>query len=531
LAGIDAELPAPPNRRPATPEWSLRRIIFWLCLLALIVSVLGVAMIGHRADDAYVTYRYAKNVLAGKGFVFNEGEPVLGTTSPFHAFMLVALGWAFSDLPTVANTISAVSAFVLSATILLIGVSVGAPRAGGAGAVMVATCTHTFLFAPLETVFAAALSWLLILFHIRRRWLPFAATAAIALMTRADSLLLVGFLTAVDLFRSRRPGQTFRIVGLILGLTSPWLLYATIVFGSPIPNTAFAKSGWAGQTSAFLSEMWPKVFSDLLLGSPVASIVVIVMSFIGAAVVVVDRRLRVLWIVPVWMVLYVVAYTALGLSYAFSWYYYPLVCGCLVLAGYGIDWLLREIDARLPGLRGAGRRIIAATAAAAAVGLVAWQVSHTLAVARQLPTAKWSGARDTIYRNVAEWLNANARPGSSVAMCEVGAIAYYSDVRVIDLWGLVTPAVIEHVKHGDFEWAVRHFRPDFVVSHYRKKGTKPGPTRWLTSSYHDYRLVQSFETAAYPFIIDLYQRRTAGPGAGNIDVGERPRFVYSGAEQ
>jgi hypothetical protein len=155
--------------------------------------------------------------------------------------------------------------------------------------------------------------------------------------------------------------------------------------------------------------------------------------------------------------------------------------------------------------------LISVAAVLGAVILVAWQIGHGLTVAADMPTAKWSGARDEIYRSVASWLNDHAYARASVAMCEVGAIAYYSEIRVIDLWGLVTPAVIEHVKRGDHEWGVRHFRPDFVVSHYRKKGAHPGPTRWLRKSYDDYELVESFETEAYPFVIDLYRRRATTP--------------------
>jgi hypothetical protein len=33
-------------------------------------------------DDAFIIFRYAKNLVAGHGFVYNPGERVLGTTAP-----------------------------------------------------------------------------------------------------------------------------------------------------------------------------------------------------------------------------------------------------------------------------------------------------------------------------------------------------------------------------------------------------------------------------------------------------------------
>jgi hypothetical protein len=43
-------------------------------------------------DDAYITLRYAANLIKGWGFVFNAGERVLGTTSPLFALLLAAGG-------------------------------------------------------------------------------------------------------------------------------------------------------------------------------------------------------------------------------------------------------------------------------------------------------------------------------------------------------------------------------------------------------------------------------------------------------
>lgn len=70
--------------------------------LAILVGFLGYCMRSQRIDDAYITYRYARNLLSGNGFVFNPGEPILVTTPPLHGLLLAILG-AVTDLPTVAN--------------------------------------------------------------------------------------------------------------------------------------------------------------------------------------------------------------------------------------------------------------------------------------------------------------------------------------------------------------------------------------------------------------------------------------------
>jgi hypothetical protein len=72
-------------------------------LLAIVLRVIA----GPRViDDAYILFRYAQNLLAGNGFVFNPGEPVFGITTPLFGGLLAALAAVsggttapFPDLP------------------------------------------------------------------------------------------------------------------------------------------------------------------------------------------------------------------------------------------------------------------------------------------------------------------------------------------------------------------------------------------------------------------------------------------------
>src|SRR5438093_3627463 len=52
-------------------------------------------------DDAFITYRYARNFAEGLGLVYNPGQAVLGTTTPLYALMMAALyRFGVTDLPT-----------------------------------------------------------------------------------------------------------------------------------------------------------------------------------------------------------------------------------------------------------------------------------------------------------------------------------------------------------------------------------------------------------------------------------------------
>ncbi len=43
-------------------------------------------------DDPFITFRYAQNLLAGNGLVYNLDERVLSTTTPLFAIWLAFLG-------------------------------------------------------------------------------------------------------------------------------------------------------------------------------------------------------------------------------------------------------------------------------------------------------------------------------------------------------------------------------------------------------------------------------------------------------
>ena len=69
--------------------------------LALLVAFSTVVFLWSNApydiDDAPITYRYAQNLADGKGFVYNEGEYIQGTTTPLYTLALAALHGPAAD--------------------------------------------------------------------------------------------------------------------------------------------------------------------------------------------------------------------------------------------------------------------------------------------------------------------------------------------------------------------------------------------------------------------------------------------------
>ena len=68
----------------------------WLAAgILLLPSLLLTALLHTLAvDDAFITYRYAANLAAGLGFVYNPGQSALSTTAPLYGLLLsLPRGW------------------------------------------------------------------------------------------------------------------------------------------------------------------------------------------------------------------------------------------------------------------------------------------------------------------------------------------------------------------------------------------------------------------------------------------------------
>ena len=85
------------------PGPPLSRVPVSALLVALAGLGAGILAAGISYDDAWITYRYAYNLAAGDGFVYNTGERVFGTSAPGYALVLALLSLPNPEwVPTVS---------------------------------------------------------------------------------------------------------------------------------------------------------------------------------------------------------------------------------------------------------------------------------------------------------------------------------------------------------------------------------------------------------------------------------------------
>ena len=129
--------------------------------LPLTLSVIGLGAwlafrwgTGLTLDDALITYRYAENLAEGHGFVFNEGERVLGTTTPLLTLLLALGGLVFGveHIPLCSNCLMISAA--LGAGLLMYGML----RHAGVGSICAAAAILLFYIHP-DVVWSTTGGW------------------------------------------------------------------------------------------------------------------------------------------------------------------------------------------------------------------------------------------------------------------------------------------------------------------------------------------------------------------------------------
>lgn len=158
-------------------------------------------------------------------------------------------------------------------------------------------------------------------------------------------------------------------------------------------------------------------------------------------------------VILLWGLLYTLAYGLVLNPPAYQWYFTPFSLFLAIPIAYLAAAVMGAILRRFPALRGAF--VTAALAALAGLAaLLHWTISP------EVYTAKYRA-----YTAAADWMNADGAPGDSVGTVEIGVIRYHFELGdVIDGLGLVTPGVVDRIAQGDFDWYVREFEPDYLVT-------------------------------------------------------------------
>ena len=411
-------------------------------------------------DDAFITFRYSRNLVLGRGPVYNPGEAVEGYTNfllmlmaagaiaafgPDEVLIFAKLVGVLSGLAAVALTIQLAARWLRSIDRLRARAGLLAPLAGGLVALDSGFALHSTT--GLETTLFAALLILALLLAdrtlARGRWQGLGLALALAALTRPEGVgLTVAILAGVALAGRRRVGRPVALdTALALLVIAAHLSFRYLTYHDLLPNTYYAKAGGIA---------WKASGVDYLLAYVAQHLAWIVPVLLAVAPLLAPANLR-LRLLPALL---------------------TVAAGAAAVCLGGADWMpaFRLCVVYLP-----------AAAALAALGavLLIGRITHRRMVyalllvppgvmaTRQWPLAlQYHHHVETRTRGylrghaaLADWLVARCRPGETIALMDIGLVGYRCiDLRILDITGL-TDRTIAHSPGGFLD---KRFDPAYV---------------------------------------------------------------------
>jgi len=528
-----------PWERARLGHWSLvighsldRVLIAVLLLLALSARLIP----GPRTvDDAYITFRYARNLVEGVGFVYNPGERVLGTTTPLYTLLMAGLALATGsrDFPTLALAVNALAGALSVGLLYGLGKRFAGHRAPATAAALlwaVAPFSVTFAVGGMETDLTVALLLAASYAHLTDRPHTMAALSALALLARPDTAILLGLLWLDLILTQTRKRQLVGVwrEGLIaLALLAPWLIFGTLYLGSPLTGSIAAKSAAyrlpPEADFVRLLQHYATPFFEHKALPPVGVFVVFALYCALCALGGLNalRRERRTWPLIAYPFVYFAVF-ALANPLLFRWYLSPplpfyfllILTGAWVTAGDAVKpitrYLKRDAQYSTPAtknsqfaIRNSQFAIFALFAVAAlALTLNAWDLHPDHGPDRPAPEMAWFKL-ELLYAQAADDVLSHAAPGDTLCAGDIGVLGYRTGLRILDTVGLVTPEATHHYPADPDIYVINYaipaelvlaLDPDYVVilEVYGRRGLLPDP-RFQAR----YRLLEKFEADIY----------------------------------
>lgn len=451
-----------------------------ICAAALLALCLP--FLGYIVDDAYISFRYSRNLLLGEGFVYNLGEHVEGYTNFLWVLLLAPVAGsttAVSLVATVVGLIAAVGSIVTVARFPReLGVADRYPLLSWTAPLITATSLTTVLYATagLETALFGflVLRGLLGVYRdkVAGRFGWSSAWFLLAALTRPEGCL---FFAAAALYRvagesigrTARTGSWWRWIAVFVVPGSVYFAWRYHYFGELLPNTFTAKSGDLREALTLGSD-YVLAYCRRTLPLTAALTVLAPLSWLapkpGRGFLIATTALLAVF------TLYIIV--AGGDWMPENRFFYPAVPLWALLFQEG----LRQLVARaIPEPR---RR----TVIIAALGTVVIAQAARYGVAMPKRVAgyqRWD--RQALL--IGNWLVANGKPDASLSLGDIGQIGWITDYEIVDMLGLVTKEV-SHLPGGytrkDPEATAAHImrvQPDYVltINKGRTRYSRPRP--------------------------------------------------------
>lgn len=418
---------------------------------------------GFPLDDPWIHLQFAKNLHDYGSFSYYKNEMVTsGSTSPLYTVILAA-GFFVTNNEMVLSYVLGVF-FLMASGYFLFRLSL---RVFDGSLFFASATLLLMLFEPrlqwialsgMETTLFILLLIATAYYYESRRAVPLGVCSGLLLWARPEAIIFIGVLAIDALYNARvvrkpkkkTPPPSTALYGW---LKSPAMIFAgfaalyagfnLLLSGSVLPNTYSAKIKYysSGNTD------FPRAVFHFLTDGHLS----ILSIFVGIGILALLSRLirreeQAHLFVLLWPLMLFFAYWQnLPYLYQEGRYMMPVLPFIVLMGAIGVKSALEIVGKRIKTLN----RPRTATVVASMIMLVlvsqfassSWQNRKTYA-----EYCKYITERQV---RTAHWLEQNLPSGAVVGTHDIGAIAFYSQRRIADMVGLVSPEMIDNM--GSFD--------------------------------------------------------------------------------
>lgn len=436
--------------------WLKRIVIFGLPVIVLIFYLSVVAHFDYTPDDTFIYLQFAKNITNGNGFAFNAGEPTYGTTSPLWTLSIAVGGFFGLDLLLTAKIIDVIAAsgtlivfFLLAFEILKHHlVALLATLAFSLNAWLV-----RWSATGMETSLAVLLTLLVILYAMQKEYSIAIIFAAILNLVCPETFLLT-ILVFIDIFpNSLDKKRAVKLISVGLFVFSviviPWLVFAYLNFGTIIPNTAITKAGLGFKLDDFLwtvTDLFKTLFITEALTISIVLIGLIIISYEILRKLKMKSENDVLsakdWLrynfLPIgWAIGLILLYLLTQANIISR--YLLLIIPVFIIYSY---WFTIFILNRFKLERFSFSLIFLLTA------FIMLQNQFLYHKYVKTSINSFTEGMSECFIPIGNWLRENTPEDATVFIPDIGAVGYYSQRRICDAAGLVSPQILKYLRSG-----------------------------------------------------------------------------------
>ena len=431
----------------------------YLFLSVVILTILlSLSCHKNQQDDAYIFYTYAQNIANGNGYVFNLGEKINATTSPFYTLLTALVYYILSifisgtSVPTAGELITCVSLFFSAYALYKIFQHFRMERLSYFAPLI-------FLINPLIRNSAGMESFLMIAlllwgmhFFFLNNFNISALFLALSFLTRFDTALFIIILLLWLGFQEKKFPPLMSIL-IFLVIAGSWFVFSLLYFGTLIPTTFYIKLTQSSSEFFGTGLVYLKGIVRVFPGGVIVSVLFIALLLGSFILILVRNRERLkhpfIIIIIFWTLSHFLIYSFILNPPPYPWYYAPYILLFTIIFSAALEEIYNLLQQR--------KIFYLLFAVVLLAGLI-------------IPLKTIFSPYNYKYRMytaAAEWLNSNAQPGSLVLLDEIGIVGYYyRQGKIIDVFGLINPESAVKIIEGDYDWTILHYKPDYIIADY-----------------------------------------------------------------